>query len=170
MRQVYASPRAENVDRVEAMLNDAGIQTRVLKRDKINRGRFQRFSFNEQANSKEWPAVQVVFAEDMPKAREMLRAAGLMGTTRPDANAPMPRWEAPGNGPDDMAARMRRIAMISVVIGLIFVAYAYQTAKREAPVVAPETAPGMPPAAAPVYDNTVLLLDDSDSDTTEEPQ
>ena len=44
------------------------------------------------------------------------------------------------------------------------------TSKREAPVVAPETAPGMPPAAAPVYDNTVLLLDDSDSDTTEEPQ
>ena len=143
MRQVYASPRAENVDRVEAMLNDAGIQTRVLKRDKINLDLRQ---ILDDATDK-W-GVRVVRVEiqriDPP----------------PDVMHAM----------HDMAARMRRIAMISVVIGLIFVAYAYQTAKREAPVVAPETAPGMPPAAAPVYDNTVLLLDDSDSDTTEEPQ
>ena len=128
MRQVYASPRSENVDRVEAMFNEAGIETRVRKRDKINRGRFQRFSYNEEGDSKDWPAVQVVFAEDMPRARELLRAAGLMGSTRPDAETPIPRWEAPGDRPDDMARRMRRVAMIGVLLGLILLAWAYQTA------------------------------------------
>ncbi|HWT14886.1 MAG TPA: hypothetical protein VN581_03800 [Patescibacteria group bacterium] len=168
MRQVYASPRAENVDRVEAMLNEAGIETRVLKRDKINRGRFQRFSYNEQGNSKDWPAVQVVFAADMPKARELLRAAGLMGTTRPDADAPMPRWEAPGNTPDHMAMRMRRVAMIGVLVGLVFLAYAYSRTQREATVAAPVVAPAaMPAVAPPVEDNTVLLLDDSDTASEE---
>ncbi|MBL0028431.1 MAG: hypothetical protein IPO95_04895 [Rhodanobacteraceae bacterium] len=165
MRQVYASPRSENVDRVEAMLNEAGIETRVRKRDKINRGRFQRFSYNEEGDSKDWPAVQVVFAEDMPRARELLRAAGLMGSTRPDAETPIPRWEAPGDRPDDMARRMRRVAMIGVLFGLILLAWAYQTAPSRTGPIAP--LPTSKPAVAqpaPVDDNTVLLLDDSDSD------
>lgn len=169
MRQVYASPRGENVDRVEAMLNEAGIATRVVNRDKLNRGRFQKFSYREQGGSKDWPAVQIVSAEDMPKARELLRAAGLMGSTRPDAEAPMPRWEAPGNGPDDMARRMRRVAMIAVFIALIVLAWAYQTAPSRTGPIAPVPV-ASPPAAqpAPVEDNTVLLLDDSDTESKEE--
>lgn len=169
MRQVYASPRGENVDRVEAMLNEAGIATRVVNRDKLNRGRFQKFSYREQGGSKDWPAVQIVSAEDMPKARELLRAAGLMGSTRPDAEAPMPRWEAPGNGPDDMARRMRRVAMIAVFIALIVLAWAYQTAPSRTGPIAPVPV-ASPPAAqpAPVEDNTVLLLDDSDNESKEE--
>jgi hypothetical protein len=169
MRQVYASPRGENVDRVEAMLNEAGIATRVVNRDKLNRGRFQKFSYREQGSSKDWPAVQIVSAEDMPKARELLRAAGLMGSTRPDAEAPMPRWEAPGNGPDDMARRMRRIAMIAVFIALIVLAWAYQTApSRTGPITPQSTAQPPVTAPAPVEDNTVLLLDDSDAESKEE--
>ena len=169
MRQVYASPRGENVDRVEAMLNEAGIATRVVNRDKLNRGRFQKFSYREQGSSKDWPAVQIVSAEDMPKARELLRAAGLMGSTRPDAEAPMPRWEAPGNGPDDMARRMRRIAMIAVFIALIVLAWAYQTApSRTGPITPQSTAQPPVTAPAPVEDNTVLLLDDSDTESKEE--
>ena len=168
MRQVYSSPRSENVDRVQAMLNEAGIATRVVNRDKLNRGRFQKFSYREQGNSKDWPAVQVVSAEDMPKARELLRAAGLMGSTRPDAETPMPRWEAPGNRPDDMAKRMRRAAMIGVLFALILLAWAYQTApSRTGPITPVPVA--APPAASPspVDDNTVLLLDDSDSESKE---
>ncbi|HRG14547.1 MAG TPA: pathogenicity-like protein [Pseudomonadota bacterium] len=166
MRQVYASPRGENVDRVVAMLAEAGIATRVVNRDKINRGRFQKFSYREQGNAASWPAVQIVSAEDMPKARELLRAAGLMGSTRPDAEAPMPLWEAPGNGPDDMARRMRRAAMIGVLVALIVLAWAYQTApSRTGPITPAPIATPPAPQAAPVDDNTVLLLDDSDSDT-----
>lgn len=166
MRQVYASPRNENVDRVVAMLGEAGIATRVVNRDKINRGRFQKFSYREPGNAAAWPAVQIVSAEDMPKARELLRSAGLMGSTRPEAESPMPRWEAPGNGPDAMAGRMRRVAMIGVLFALILLAWAYQTAPSRTGPITP--APVAAPAAvrpAPVDDNTVLLLDDSDSDT-----
>jgi hypothetical protein len=166
MRQVYSSPRGENVDRVEAMLNEAGVATRVVNRDKLNRGRFQKFSYREPGRNQDWPAVQVVSAEDMPKARELLRAAGLMGTTRPDAEPASPRWEAPGNVPDDMARRMRHVAMIAVFIALIVLAWAYRTAPSRTGPIAPQPSAQSPAAAAaPVEDNTVLLLDDSDSDT-----
>ncbi|MBK6728229.1 MAG: hypothetical protein IPG63_13385 [Xanthomonadales bacterium] len=160
MRQVYASPRNENVDRVEAMLNEAGIGTRVVNRDKLRRGNFRRFSFQDPGHSKDWPAVQVLRAEDMPRAREMLRAAGLMGSTRPDAETPMPRWEAPGNIPDQMAARMRRLAMIGVLFALILLAWAYSSGQREAALATP-AAVVAPAVAPPVEDNTVILLDDS---------
>lgn len=170
MRQVYASPRSENVDRVVALLNEAGITTRVVNRDKLNRGRFQKFSYREPGDSRDWPAVQVLSAEDMPKARELLRAAGLMGSTRPDIEPPAPRWEAPGNGPDHMARRMRRAAMIGVLCALILLAYAYQTAPSR---TGPLTNPAQPRAAtqpAPVDDNTVLLLDGGDRPTESEEE
>ena len=170
MRQVYASPRVENVDRVEALLNEAGIATRVVNRDKLQRGRFRRFSFQDPGHAKDWPAVQIVAAEDMPKAREMLRAAGLMGSTRPDVENPMPRWEAPGNVPDQMAMRMRRVAMIGVLFALILLAWAYSSGQR-----APASAPAQPAATAPavappVEDNPVILLDDSESGTASESE
>lgn len=163
IRVVYSSPRIENVDRVDAMLREAGVDTRIVNRDKLHRGRFQRFSFKDPGSSREWPGVQVVSAADMPKARELLRAAGLMGTTRPEAegNAAAPRWEAPGNAHDPTAARMRRAAMFAVLCALIFLAYAYSTGKRRIEQATPAPAVSAPAAAAPVEDNTVLLLDDS---------
>ena len=167
MRQVYASPRTENVDRVEALLNNAGIATRVVNRDKLNRNRFQRFSFSEPGNSKQWPAVQIVLAEDLPKARELLRAAGLMGSTRPDALEPMPRWEAPGNTADHTAAKMRRAAMIGVLVALSVLAYFYARNSRD---VAPVPAEPTPAVAPPVEDNTVFLIDESESDSETESE
>ncbi len=167
MRQVYASPRNENVERVEALLNGAGIATRVVNRDKLNRDRFQRFSYREPTNSKEWPGVQIVSAEDLPKARELLRAAGLMTSTRPDAEPPIPRWEAPGNTPDRTAGNVRRAAVIAVLGTLLLLAFLYARSMRNAPpvVVAPE-----PTAAPAVEDNTVFLLDERETKPKEPPQ
>jgi len=171
MRQVYASQRVENVDRVVALLEEAGITTRVVNRDKLNRDRFQRFSYGDAGDSRGWPAVQIVSAEDMPKARELLRAAGLMGSTRPDAQSPMPRWEAPGNTPDRTAAKMRRAAMIGVLCALVLLAFFYSRGMRSAAQKAAATPPAVTAPAPPVEDNSVLLLDDSDSDNaSEEPQ
>ena len=175
MRQVYSSPRVENVDRVVALLEEAGITTRVVNRDKLNRDRFQRFSYQDAGDRRGWPAVQVVSAEDMPKARELLRAAGLMGSTRPDVEPAVPRWEAPGNSPDNMAKRMRRAAMIGVLFALMMLAYAYSTSNPSARRPLPGQEPAAATVAPPVEDNTVILLDDSESESnrdsqSEEPQ
>ena len=164
MRQVFASPRNENVDRVEALLNEAGIATRVVNRDKLQRDRFQRFSYREQTDAKTWPAVQIVLAEDLPKARELLRAAGLMGSTRPDTQEAIPRWEAPGNTADRAAATMRRVAMIGVLGALILLAFFYSRGMRTYPPSEPAIAPAAT-SAPPVEDNTVFLLDESESES-----
>lgn len=167
MRQVYASPRNENVDRVEALLNASGIATRVVNRDKLNRDRFQRFSYRDAGSSKHWPAVQIVSAEDLPRARQLLRAAGLMTSTRPDAEPPIPRWEAPGNTPDRTAGNVRRAAVIAVLGALVLLAFFYARGMRNAP---PAIAVPEPTAAPAVEDNTVFLLDEREPEPKEPPQ
>jgi hypothetical protein len=166
LRVVYSSPRIDNVDRVAEMLGAEGIETRIQNRDKLNRGRFQRFSYKDTSSASEWPMLQVVSAEDMPKARELLRAAGLMGSTRPGAAEPsMPRWQAPNEGPDPTAMRMRRVAMVGVLAALIALAWAYSNAKQTVP---PTPAPAPAAAPAPVEDNTVFLIDESEPEPESE--
>jgi hypothetical protein len=100
MRQVFSSPRIENVDRVEALLHEAGIGTHVSNRDKLRRDRLRSFSYSARPDSSSWPAVWIQQAEDLPRARELLREAGVMGSTRPDVASeyqlrPRSEYEAP---------------------------------------------------------------------------
>ena len=80
MRQVFSSPRLENVERVAQLLEDAGIQTRVTHGRSYRGGLRGNFSYREGAESKPVPAVWVVrsslsdeLADGLAKA--LLRAA-----------------------------------------------------------------------------------------------
>ena len=73
MRQVFTSVRLENVERVEKMLNDAGIAT------KVNQGRSwkgvsrREFSYsNKNHDPSQQPSLWVISPEDFKKAREIL--------------------------------------------------------------------------------------------------
>lgn len=83
MRQVFTSVRLENVERVEKMLNDAGITT------KINQGRSwkgvsrREFSYsNKNHDPSQQPSLWVIRPDDFKKAREILHDAGLLEATR----------------------------------------------------------------------------------------
>lgn len=85
MRQVFTSPRLANVEAVAQMLEDAGIATRITN-GRSYRGNFDRgISYrNREGGDTGQAAVWVVRSEDQPRAREMLREAGLLDSTRPD--------------------------------------------------------------------------------------
>jgi len=82
MRQIYTSPRLENVDRVVAMLAEAGIETSVTNRRSWGGSDYKRPSYSGTQNADSWPQVWIVKAEDQPKARQLLREAGVEPAVR----------------------------------------------------------------------------------------
>ncbi len=121
MRQFFTSPRLENVERVEQMFEDAGIQTRVTDRATWNRATKRDFSYTDRRTTTKWPAVWVVKADDYSRARQMLREIGLLASTRdasyvaeegvPVAPPADPRQRAVG--------RTRILLLVAVVIGAV---------------------------------------------------
>lgn len=80
MRQVFSSQRLENVESVAQMLRDADIEVRITNGRSYKGGRRGTFSYSDEAAPK--PAVWVVRSDDTVRAREILREAGLLETTR----------------------------------------------------------------------------------------
>ena len=116
MRQVFTSVRLENVERVEKMLNDAGIAT------KINQGRSwkgvsrREFSYsNKNHDPSQQPSLWVIKPDDFKQAREILHDAGLLEATRDASYLPEHlQFNAPRA--TDPLAKMTRLRM-----GLLFI-------------------------------------------------
>ncbi|MEO7430949.1 MAG: hypothetical protein ABIR62_02770 [Dokdonella sp.] len=82
MRQIYTSPRLENIQRVVAVMAEQGIQTSVSNRSNYRGADWKRFSYTEKGDRDAWPQVSVVRSEDQTRARQILRDAGLEPATR----------------------------------------------------------------------------------------
>lgn len=82
MRQIYTSARVENVERVVAMLGEAGIETRVTNHRTWAGHDYKRPSYSDRAGREGWPQIWIVKAEDQPRARALLREAGVEPATR----------------------------------------------------------------------------------------
>jgi hypothetical protein len=82
MREIYSSPRHENIDRVVALLAEHGIETKVNNRSSYQRPSYKRFSYTKPGDIGSWPQVEVRFAKDLTQARALLREAGLEPMTR----------------------------------------------------------------------------------------
>ena len=128
MRQVFSSPRLENVERVAALLNEAGIETRITHARSYRGGLRGNFSYRDNARTDPVPAVWVVKSEDQPAAREMLRNAGLLDSTRIATNYTLPVFrteeaEAVADPARKRAFRLKAglLLVIGVVIVLAFV-------------------------------------------------
>src|SRR3546814_9874795 len=83
MRKVFTSARLENVERVAKLLEDDGIEVRITNGRSYKGGIRGNFPYRGEGNK--MPEVWVVRSADQPRARAMLREAGLMDYTR---NAP----------------------------------------------------------------------------------
>ena len=71
MRQVFSSPRLENVERVAELLREQGIDVRVTNGRSYTGARRGTFSYRESANEDPPAAVWVVKSEDQPQARHI---------------------------------------------------------------------------------------------------
>jgi hypothetical protein len=82
MRQIYTSPRNENVDRVVALLREAGIETTITNRRAYQGHDYKGPSYTAKVDSSTWPQVWVVHAEDQTRARALLREVGVEPAVR----------------------------------------------------------------------------------------
>ncbi len=125
MRQVFSSPRLENVERVAQLLEEAGIETRITHGRSYRGALRGNFSYRAGADDKPVPAVWVVRSGDQPKARAMLREQGLLDSTRGDTGYRLPtfRTEEPEARVDAGRKRLFRmkiglLLVIAVVLGM----------------------------------------------------
>lgn len=82
MRQVFTSPRLENVEGIAKLLRDEGIEVRITHGRSYKGAIRGNFKYRDSQRTGPQPAVWVVKSEDQPRAREMLRNAGLLESTR----------------------------------------------------------------------------------------
>ena len=84
MRQIFTSQRVETVEGVAQLLRDAGIEVRITNGRSYHSKRGSQFSYLDTSKATTHPTLWVVHANDQPRAREILRDARLLDTTRRD--------------------------------------------------------------------------------------
>ncbi|MEO6173327.1 MAG: pathogenicity-like protein [Arenimonas sp.] len=81
MRQLFSSPRLENVEGVNKLFNEAGIETKITQGRTYKGNSRREHSYADkkrQVDSSQYPAVWVIKAEDYTRAREILHQAELL--------------------------------------------------------------------------------------------
>ena len=149
MRQVYTSLRVETVEGVARLLVDAGIEVHIANGRSYHSKRGGQFSYSEPMQLKQQPSLWVRHAEDQPRAREILRNAGLLATTR----------QGPGEAPvfspavaepvarRPLAWKIRIALLFAVAVAALATVVRHRSVVSDAP--APVAAP-QAPAAAPL--------------------
>lgn len=112
MRQVFTSHRLENVEGVEKLLNDAGIETRLSQGRSWKGNSRREFSYTARHHDPgQQPSVWVIKPEDFKRAREILHAAGLLEATRESRYLPDPLRFA-GKKAADPRARVHKFRLL----------------------------------------------------------
>ena len=120
MRQVYASSRLENVERVADLLKQDGIDIYISEGRSYKGNRRRQFSFREgqQPESGVW----IVRAEDLVRANELMRELGLGRSTRDQSFvASAGRASTPGSTqPRSLTSKLRTglLIILTIVAGI----------------------------------------------------
>lgn len=119
MRQVFSSARIENAEAVARLLEAEGIEVRVEHGRSFKRAIRGNFSYRADADNGPKPTVWVIRSDEQPRARQLLREAGLLdgNTTLPPSFLPPP--PRPENVERD--ARSARNKAMRLRLGLLAV-------------------------------------------------
>jgi hypothetical protein len=128
MRQVFSSPRLENVEAVAELLRAQDIEVRISNGRGYRSGIRGNFSYRDSSKAGPTPAVWVLRADQQPQARQLLRDAGLLQSGRsPDDSFLPPNLQF---GSDNISVDERRqrsrlryvlLAAVAALVGLVLV-------------------------------------------------
>ncbi|KAF1709353.1 pathogenicity-like protein [Pseudoxanthomonas kalamensis DSM 18571] len=140
MRQVFTSQRLETVEGVGKLLTDAGIEIYIHNGRSYRGGRGGQFSYSEPLPAHQQPSLWVRHADDQPRARGILRAAGLLDSTRRDQAVGLQfRSELDAPKPGRWAWRLR-LLLLAAIAGLAMLMWLrHRTAMTPAPTQEPPT-------------------------------
>lgn len=146
MRQVFNSARIENAEAVARMLEAEGIEVRVEHGRTFRKAIRGNFSYREGADNGPRPTVWVIRSDDQPRARQLLRDAGLLdsATTMPAAFlGQTPHMARDARGEHLAKRRTSRFRYGLIIIVVLFAAAIVFKPQPDGP------APGARPIAAP---------------------
>ncbi|AGG89796.1 hypothetical protein [Rhodanobacter denitrificans] len=116
MRQIYTSPRQENIDTVVALMAEHGIEATVANRSNYNRPTWQRFSYAQRQNDRgSWAQVWITRADDYTRARKLLLDLGIEPTIRYGEELAAARNPTPADRRARTVIRVRRIVLLAVL-------------------------------------------------------
>ena len=115
MRQIFTSQRLETVEGVARLLEDAGVETNTSNARSYRGHRRGTFSYSAADHGPQ-PGVWVVRADDLVRARTLLRSAGLLESTREVAPSYLPTRDEPVAVRSSMRTAMRlRLGLLAVL-------------------------------------------------------
>ncbi|MBV6689047.1 DUF2007 domain-containing protein [Xanthomonas euvesicatoria pv. physalidis] len=158
MRKIFSSQRIETAEGVANLLRDAGIEIRISNGRSYQSKRGGQFSYLEQSNAQAQPTVWIVHTNDQPRARELLRDARLLDTTRRDLPNVEYTFREGENGSSSSARswawRIRLVLLLVIgAVAMVVVVMRHRSAPTQlAPAAQPAsqrtpTSDGAPPAA-----------------------
>ena len=149
MRQIFNSQRVETVEGVAQLLRDAGIEVRITNGRSYHSKRGSQFSYLDTSKATTHPTLWVVHANDQPRAREILREAGLLASTRQGQPAAMLfTTETPSATKGRSLAWKIRIALlVAIAIAALVTVVRHRAMPPPAPLPVPQLqqAPAVPP-------------------------
>ncbi len=117
MRQIYTSPRQENIDSVVALMAEHGIKASVANRSNYDRPTWKRHSYAPQRQDRSrWAQVWINHADDYSKARKLLIELGIDPVIRHGEELAAARNPSPMDRPTRTATRVRRILLLAVLV------------------------------------------------------
>jgi hypothetical protein len=163
MRKIFTSPRLENVERVAEMLKENGVDARITNGRSYKGAVRGHFTYRDHARSEQQPTVWIVKPDDQPKARELMRAAGLLDSGRSPTSYLATETLIGARDADIENATKQRVLMMKMAL-LIGIAFAIGIGllawRKPAPSTTPAVAlPGAtiagkaPPAPATISDS-----------------
>lgn len=117
MRMMFTSPRLENVEAVQAMLRDAGIETKIVGGRSYKAFSRRGFSYNSKAPYADEPQAQlwVIRADHYRKAREILLEQGLLEEKREPSAFDTGRTDALKPNPGNRLNKIRMALLMAVI-------------------------------------------------------
>jgi len=116
MRQIYTSPRPENIDSVVALMAEHGIQATVSNRSNYHRHGWQRHSYSPRRQDRsQWPQVWITHADDYSQARKLLMGLGIEPVIRHGEELAATRNASPLERRARIATRVRRVLLLAVL-------------------------------------------------------
>ncbi|GAA5011033.1 DUF2007 domain-containing protein [Pseudoluteimonas lycopersici] len=158
MRRIFASPRLENVEGVARLLEGHGIEVRITD-GRSYRGAIRgNFSYRDDAREGPEPAVWIVNAEDQPRARELMRGAGLLDSTRTPLDSYLPAGDGEDSKPRKRSGRLKLVLLAAIAIAVAVGSFTVRHASKPKAPISTATVDSPLPAALPDRMAELLLL------------
>jgi hypothetical protein len=124
MRQVFTSPRLENVEGVAQLLRESGVEIKVSDARSYKKVSRREFSYvpTQQEKQSAQPSVWVINSDDYKRARELLASTGLLDEAKTGSSyLPEPmQFKEKSESPASTRIGRMRLALLFVAGALVF--------------------------------------------------